>query len=391
MALDQGIQETFGPSVTRPDAAQVRRRKLKPVKWWGTLGVLWLAATCFSVTRWLLGGHAHATPNGPSSNPTYMVVTARAEEIFFTAIVLVGYYFIVWKPWRRERRLTTDGLVLIAFGTLWIQDPILNYTQVIVSYNSAFLNLGCPQCFMPGWLSNSTNFVETPFFSGAFYFGILWYTIKVALMVMRWGQSKWPKLGSVGAILLVLVPFFFFDLVTEMFWNRLGSYSWLGASGGPRWMTLFPDHYYALPIWEVAFAACWYTSLAACWYFKNDKGQMMAERGIDEVRGTRQKRTGLRLLALIGMFNTVGFVSYNLPILAGPAIHWNKHSDDVQKRSYFMQNICGPLTDTACPDSRLPIRNGDSARVSPQRTLVAPRGLPEYRAPEGVGARAQAD
>ena len=68
------------------------------------------------------------------------------------SIVVVHRYII--RPWRRERRLTLDAMMIIAFAQAWmLQDPWLNYSNTWFNYNAAFVNLGCPQCHAPGWQS----------------------------------------------------------------------------------------------------------------------------------------------------------------------------------------------------------------------------------------------
>jgi hypothetical protein len=48
---------------------------------------------------------------------------------------------------------------------------------------------------------------------------------------------------------------------------------------------------------------------------------------------------------------------------------------DVQKRSYFTSGVCGPGTDVACPDPRVPFPRGESSlRVAPDGSLVVPNG-----------------
>ena len=46
----------------------------------------------------------------------------------WTAVIVTGfpisiYYFIV-RPWRRERRITLDGMLLVSCGLIFFQDPL---------------------------------------------------------------------------------------------------------------------------------------------------------------------------------------------------------------------------------------------------------------------------
>ena len=62
------------------------------------------------------------------------------------------YYFII-RPWRRERRITTDGMLMVAFGLLFFQDPLLNYFNTWCTYNTWLWNRGSWVLDIPGWVS----------------------------------------------------------------------------------------------------------------------------------------------------------------------------------------------------------------------------------------------
>jgi hypothetical protein len=276
----------------------------------------------------------------------------------------------MYKPWRRQRRLTLDGLVYIALAFLWIQDPLFNSTKMLYTQNGALVNLGCPQCYMPGWNTGQKAFLESDLFFLAWFLGAVWIGAKAGVMVIRWAHSKWPRLGRVGAIAFLLIPFVFFDILTEVFWNSLGLYTWAGGAGGPSWLTLWRGHYYQLPLWEVGLAAIWYVGVAAAWFLRNDKGQLVAERGIERVRGTEKQRTGLRLLALIGMFSLIILAGYTLPMgLLGN--QWSKWPADVQKRSYFTHGVCALNPGSPCPDPTLSTSTGDNSPNSGSVKLAA--------------------
>ncbi len=57
------------------------------------------------------------------------------------AVVLwVGLPFAIWfffiRPWRRERRITLDGMLLLSMGLMFFQDPLLNYFNTWCTYNT---------------------------------------------------------------------------------------------------------------------------------------------------------------------------------------------------------------------------------------------------------------
>lgn len=54
---------------------------------------------------------------------------------------------------RACRRLTVDGLLVAAFATLWVQDPMSAYGGEWHSYNAWLVNMGSWTNSVPGWLS----------------------------------------------------------------------------------------------------------------------------------------------------------------------------------------------------------------------------------------------
>lgn len=50
------------------------------------------------------------------------------NRLLSLGVGVIVYYLIV-RPWRRERRLTLDGMLVIGFASIYWQDPLANYTQ----------------------------------------------------------------------------------------------------------------------------------------------------------------------------------------------------------------------------------------------------------------------
>ena len=63
--------------------------------------------------------------------------------------------FAVWhfwiKPWRRERKITLDGMLMLALGLMVFQDPLLNYFNTWCTYNTWLFNMGAWTSHVPGW------------------------------------------------------------------------------------------------------------------------------------------------------------------------------------------------------------------------------------------------
>ncbi len=190
----------------------------------------------------------------------------------------------------------------------------------------------------------------------------------LANVVMRRAKSRWPNIGTTGIIGVALVFCMAFDFVIEAIWLRLGIYTYAGSIG---WLTIFKGRYYQFPIYEVVLAGGMFAAFACLRYFKDDKGRSVAERGIDDVKGSTRKRTTIRLLATIGIVNVLMIVTYSLP-MQWFGTHADSWPEDITSRSYLTNGLCGPETDYACSGPGVPIPRPDSAHLDPDGNLVVP-------------------
>ena len=103
--------------------------------------------------KWVSGPFFTPVPKGPSDPPTLMKVILTV----WTTVILVGMPFAVWcfivRPWRRERRITLDGMLMVSCGLIFFQDPLLNYINTWCTYNTWMSNHGAWSSNIPGWQS----------------------------------------------------------------------------------------------------------------------------------------------------------------------------------------------------------------------------------------------
>jgi hypothetical protein len=193
--------------------------------------------------------------------------------------------------------------------------------------------------------------------------------------MIRKARVRWPELSNAGLFALVFVPLAVINALVEMAFLRLGLYVYPSAWGP----TAFKGHYYQYPL-IIAFlwGGCFWTAMTAVRYFKDDKGRTVAERGIDDVRATERQKTGLRLLALVGLVNAM-FMVFNIALM-NVAARGGAWPDDVIKRSYLTDQLCGPGTSYACPGPAVPMARPRSAHIGPDGSLVVPDGthLPDH-------------
>ena len=344
-------------------------RKAKPVKWWAAVGAAFLALEVYVVSSWLLSGNVTRTPIGPDKVPSWMVFSVRAQEIGGFIVALGVIYWFLIRPWRREGRLTLDDMFVICFILIYWQDPFLNYTQYVGTYNTALFNLGSWVGNVPGWNSpNGHTFPEPLFWGGPAYVWAIFGGIVIANRIMRRVQARRPRLGTAGLIGAYVALFMVADLVLEVVFLRTGVYFYGGAM---KEFTVFHGHYYQFPVYEVVLFGWSWAAWACVRHFRDDRGRTVAERGIDEVRATPKQKAGLRLLALIGITNVI-FLWCNIG-WQWFGLHSDPWPNDISRRSYMNDGLCGSGTAYACPGPDVPINRPNSAYVTTGGRLAPPR------------------
>ena len=368
------------PSVTEPlgGAASLGAQVQSPVKAvriWAVIGGALLVFQLYVWIRWLTGPYFERVPAGVSDPPTLM----KAILITWTTVIVVGlpvslYYFIV-RPWRRERRITLDGMLLVSCGLIFFQDPLLNYFNTWSTYNTWMWNRGSWVLDIPGWQSYGQpgRMMAEPLLMNApgYSFGVLLCTI-LGCWVMRKVKARWPSISNLRLIGVVAVWGFFFDFVIEgMFLMPMGLFTYPGAI---KSLSINAGTYYQWPIYEGLMWGGVQAGLCCLRYFTDDRGRTLVERGLERVQGGFAKQQLTRFLAIFAACSALFFVFYNLPV-QWFAMHAESWPQDLLKRSYFMMGICGDGTDRLCPDPALPMYRNGSGYINRDGQLVLPKGV----------------
>lgn len=346
---------------------RVEERKIRPVVGWAWVGAAFLVFAVFLMARWMLSGEFTQTHPGPTPVPGYMKVTIVALIVVGMCLAAFFLYYFVLRPWRRERRLTVDALVLFAMTLLFWQDSLAVAFSVPYSFNAWTPNAGNWIAGVPGATNPTASKLAEPFLLftvGLYLYFCFLYVLMGSAMMRRW-KSRKPEISNFELIVRVFSFLFVFDIIVESIFLRGGYYVYLWGFKG--W-TLFSSHYYQLPVHEVLLVSLVFTLLTCLRYFTNDKGQTIAERGIDSVRLSQKRKTVVRFLAIYGVANVMYF-SYTIPTVV-LANHSKAMPADTLKRSYFLDKMCGQGTDYACPGPGVPIPRINSAHLNPDGQMV---------------------
>lgn len=348
-------------------------RKIIPVKLWAALGVAFTLTSVTLFTVWILSG-PERTPPGPSTIPTWMRWSLDIQiAIGWVAAVGVVWFFLI-KPWRRQRRLTTDGMLIIGFVIAYWQDTIVNSLQPWSLYNTRIQNWGSWNNFMPGWSTPHGERVAEPAIWAVptYIWGLFGVTVFASFMMRKFKQ-RWPQVTNLQLVLMLFAFMVIVDLVVEVLWIRSGIYVYNGVPT-PKWLTLFDGKWYQFPLSEPIILGATMTGWGCLRYFRDDKGNTIVERGIEEMKCSTKAKQRYRLFALTAGVHLVVLFGYSFP-MAFLGLHIRDWPDDIVQRSYFTNTLCGPGTDYACPSQHLPIPHRKSAAVRSDGTLFVPDGM----------------
>lgn len=351
----------------------IAEKRIVPVKWWAAAGAFFCALLAYVMISWLASG-PERTPPGPSTIPSWMRLALDIQIYGGLVLAALTIYFFVVRPWRREGRITIDGLIVLAFPTLYWQDTLGSMLVINNIYNSRLPNWGAWDAKIPGWLApHGERIAEPVVWCVPIYIFALFGLVLFGCFVMRKCQSRWPSLSRLQLMMICCVVMAVLDIPVESLWIRTGVYIYQGVFT-PPWLTLFDGKYYQMGLHEPLIFAVMTTLWASARYFKDDKGRTVAERGIDGWNLAEWKKTGVRFLAFSGILNLIFLVTFNIPTIIG-SLYLRAWPEDVYSRSYFTNMICGPGTDEACPNEATQWNNRRKpVRFGPDGQLVVPEG-----------------
>lgn len=348
--------------------------KVKPVQIWAAAGGALLVLQLYVWIRWVTGPYFQRVPAGPTDPPMYM----KAFLTMNSVVVCVGLPIAIWwfivRPWRRERRITLDGMLLVSMGLMFFQDPLLNYFNTWCTYNTWLFNRGSWSSNIPGWVSPEEpgHQVPEPILVNApgYAAGVLMITI-FGCWVMRRIKSRWPNISNFRLIVATYAFTFVLDFVMEAgFMLPFGLYTYPGAI---RAVSFSAGTYHQWPVYEGLMWGGVQAGLCSLRFFTDDRGRTVVERRLDYVRGGVARQQLSRFLAVFAGVSACFFFFYNVPA-QWVGMHADPWPADHLKRSYFNGGICGDGTNVPCPDPVLPIPTKRSGFIDSNGKLVLPEG-----------------
>jgi hypothetical protein len=362
---------TGAPAPMSTSVAEPRR--IVPVKWWATLGALILAFIAYVLIHWVTGPYFERVPTGPTDPPTYMKVAIVIFQAVSIPVAIGLIYWFAVRPLIRERRLPLDGMLVLAFFTLWFQDPLSAYGGHWFTYNSWAINWGSWVHSVPGWLSNGkpgAMLVEPILIIPGVYVYVFVITMFLGAWVMRRAKARWPRIGNVALIGLCFASMVAFDIVLEgVIFMPLGIWEYPGGRG----VAIFSGTYHAFPVNEIVTVSLTFTAVACLRYFRNDRGQTLVERGSEHLRMSAAKQTVVRALAVLAGVHVALFVTYTIPN-TWIGMHSKEWQQDLLERSYFTDGLCGAGTDRACPGPGVPLNRNDNTDSGKGSVYITPGG-----------------
>jgi hypothetical protein len=259
-------------------------------------------------------------------------------QVLGPAVAIGCIWQCIIKPWRRERRVTGDGMLLIACFAIAIpHDFLLNYMSPSYSYNAHYFNLGSWLGAVPGVQTpNAYRLPEALAFVVPSYGWGVFLALVLGCIVMKAAVRRWPTMSYLRLLAVTLVFFIALDIAVESALIGLDVQKYTGSI---RQLTLFAGTNHEYPVYEMLYWGLFWTALTALRFSRDDHGLTFAERGANDHGWSRRRITAMRQLALIGAGCVIFTVVYNAP-WALTASHNNEFPAHLP--SYFLNGICSP-------------------------------------------------
>ena len=301
------------PTAAPPRGAIASHAAPKMVMVWAALGAAFLAFQFYVLGAWVFGPHFVPTDPGPDPISANTLLLFKWMQI----VIPLAAAYMAWKmlfgPWLRTGRLTTDGRILFAAAMIFFWDMSLNFSSIALFYNSHLVNFGSwSNGAWPGWFSPTGHLLPEPFvFIMPAYLALVFVQVLFVCWALRKAKARWPQMNLLTTLAVMVVSLTVIDSIIEIAVIRTGFYAYPGSIAS---LTLWYGETYQFPLTEgFFFGGLGLGSIAVIYYFRDDRGQTIAERGIESLRYSDVTKSWLRTLAIYGYMHTAFFVLYFIP------------------------------------------------------------------------------
>jgi Spirocyclase AveC-like len=331
------------PTATKP----TEPKTIRPVLFWSSLGAVCVVIACYVYTSWIVSGNATPADPGSDSIPGGTRLAMTVFQIICPILALVAIAYVVRKS-LLERQLCVEAAVLIGSAIAWWHDPLINWFQPVLFYNAGLVNFGNWMENVPGSLSTGSRLMAEPVLMiGMIYIWMPLAMGKVAGWAMRWARHRWLALGPVRTFCAGWLAVYVIEFPLEIFAVHHGLVAYPASMPGA---TLWAGQTVQIPLYGPILWSLVLSSSGALMFFRNRKGQIRVESGIETLRWAGPRTKGLlRVLAVTGFLHMVAIGVYDVPVnlagfYAGPTDTYP---------TYLRTQYCGPDTPRSCPDGTL--------------------------------------
>jgi hypothetical protein len=368
---------TAGPSGREPattTAAGARERppgaRSKAIIIWAGIGASMVVLQLWIFGAWLASGPEQITRFRTPGSATWW--WAQIAQWGFLLITIGAVIYVGRRCWR-ERRLTTEAMLMIGTLSIWWQDPLYNYFRPGFFYNSNMINLESWIPYIPGVVAPYQNLQPEPIVWGfSTYFAVMAVQIMIMVWILRKMRERWPKLSGVLLFGIVAVLAF----VMPMIHTRIYAYpaAWTH-------LALWGNTPFQLPWLHFAEGALFYAACSALLAFRDDRGLTVVERGAASIRSPR-RRIAAQLLAIVGFVNVIS-LAY-VPLVQLQILHTDPFPKGFERAQ--VNGVCGDAGQPygPCPAPGVSIKVIAPGAGHPHPSEIY-RQFPFFQTPEGGG------
>lgn len=328
-------------------SAETAPRIIRPVLFWSVVGAAFIAFATYVYASWILSGNASPVSPGSDPIPAGTQVAIIVFQIGSPLMALGAIVYVVRKS-LRERQICIEAAVVIGSTIAWWHDPLINWFQPVLFYNAGLVNFGNWMENVPGSLSPGSRFmIEPVLMIGMVY---IWMPVTMGA-IARWAmgraRGRWPALGPIRTFCCGWLAVYLIEFPLEILAVQHGLVGYPASIPG---VTLWAGETVQIPLYGPMLWSLVLSASGALMFFRNGKGQIRVESGVETLRWAGPKGRGLlRVLAVTGFMHVVAIGVYDVPVnfagfYAGPTDTYP---------TYLRTQYCGPDTPRDCPDGKI--------------------------------------